>query len=190
MHCIPMILMALLGGEQLIDDFRYTNAEAARQVWTAGEGTAPVDVAADADRAVLKVEAAFAAQEKMVRAVVDCKCQLDLTAPSGFSLEVSAAAPDSIAYLSLYFRSGDGWYCAGRPIGGDGWRTLHFPKATFQTEGEPAGWDRIDGVRIAAWRAHGKPAADTTICFRRLGTLWHDVAIIVPDKSAAINVEE
>ena len=64
MHCLPLVLLALFGGEQVIDDFRYVDAASARQVWVAGEGTAPVEVADDADRPVLKIDAPFAAQEK------------------------------------------------------------------------------------------------------------------------------
>jgi uncharacterized lipoprotein YddW (UPF0748 family) len=185
MHCLPLVVLALFGGEQVIDDFRYVDAAAARQVWVAGEGTTPVDVAAGADRPVLKVDAPFGTQEKMARAVLDRKCQLDLSAPSGFALEVCASKPESIGYLSLYFRSGDGWHSAGKSIGGDGWQTLRFAKASFQTEGSPVGWRQIDGVRIAAWRAYGKPVGDTVLRFRRLAASWHEVAVVVPGKATA-----
>ena len=94
-----------------------------------------------------------------------------------------ASKPESVGYLNLYFRSGDGWFSAGKAIGGEGWQTLRFAKASFQTEGSPAGWNQVDGVRIAAWRAYGKPVADTSIRIRRLAATWHDVAVVVPGKT-------
>ena len=38
MHILPVFLLALLGGEQVLDDFRYADAAAARAAWTADEG--------------------------------------------------------------------------------------------------------------------------------------------------------
>ena len=73
--------------------------------------------------------------------------------------------------------SGDGWYGASQGLKTAGWQTLVFSKAAFGTEDTPAGWDRIDGVRIAFWRGQ---AVDSRIRLAKLSGLWHDVAVVIP----------
>jgi uncharacterized lipoprotein YddW (UPF0748 family) len=183
-HGLTFLLLSLLGGEQVIDDFHYPGTESARQVWKAAEGTPPVEMAADAGRPVLKIAAPFASQAKLSRAVVDRECLLDLAPAGGFTLEIFVEHPQAAGHVSLYFRSGRGWYAAGKPIEGEGWQSLHFSKASFQTEGAPAGWSHVDGVRISPWRAAGDAARDTSIRLRRLAAVWHEVALVIPDKAA------
>jgi uncharacterized lipoprotein YddW (UPF0748 family) len=180
MHILPVFLLALFGGNQLLDDFCYDDEVAARAVWKTEEGTPPVEVVRENDRPVMKLNAPFAAQPKARRTVADRRVQLDLSAPAGFLLETDIDDPASIGGLTLYFRSGNGWYSAGKPIAKKGWRTLRFTKASFNVEGTPAGWDKIDGIRLSAWRPLGKEAHDTSIRFRRLAAIWHDVAFVLP----------
>jgi uncharacterized lipoprotein YddW (UPF0748 family) len=79
----------------------------------------------------------------------------------------------------LYFRSGKGLYIAGAYLGKkDGWQTLRFVKSSFRSEGEPAGWNRIDGIRIALWRAEDR---DVPIRLRRLAGDCGAVGLVVPD---------
>ena len=183
MHILPVVLLALLGGEQVLDDFRYDDTAAARAVWIADEGTPPVDVVQEQDRPVMRLDAPFDAQPKLHRTVADRRVQLDLSAPSGFALEAALDDPALVGGLTLYFRSGSGWYASGKPSGKKDWRTLRFSKASFTVEGTPAGWDKIDGIRLSAWRPMGKDAADTNVRFRRLAAVWHDVAVVVPLKT-------
>jgi uncharacterized lipoprotein YddW (UPF0748 family) len=180
MHVLPVFLIALLGGQQVLDDFRYADTAAARAVWTADEGSPPVEVVTEQDRPILRLSAPFAAQPKLRRAVVDRRVHLDLSSPAGFVVEAAIDDPALIGGLTLYFRSGSGWYSAGKPAGKKGWRTLRFAKASFTVEGTPTGWDKIDGIRLSAWRPPGKGAGDTDVRFRRLAAFWHDVALVVP----------
>ena len=187
MNPVSLLLLGILGAppaagtEQLIDSFRYADTEAARQVWTAGESTPPVETAQDDQRAVVRVTAPFAARPKLLRTVIDRKVKLDLAAPGEFIIEVACDRPEALAHLTLYFRSGEGWYGANRLPARKGWQTLHFSKAAFRPEGSPSGWHEIDGIRIAAWRGR---AQDTSIRIRRLAALWHDVALVIPSKAA------
>jgi uncharacterized lipoprotein YddW (UPF0748 family) len=179
MQILPLFLLALLGGQQVLDDFRYDDNTAAQAAWKADEGTPSVDVVGG-KQTVLRLNAPFATQPKTRRAVADRRVQLDLSAPGGFLLETAVDDPASIGGLTLYFRSGNGWYSADKPVTKKGWRTLRFSKTAFTVEGTPAGWDKIDGIRLSAWRPMGKNARDTSIQFRRLASVWHDVALIVP----------
>ena len=61
---------------------------------------------------------------------------------------------------------------------------MRFSKASFTVEGTPAGWDKIDGIRLSAWRPMGKDVGDTNVRFRRLAAVWHDVALVVPAPDA------
>ncbi len=180
MQILPMLLLALLGGERVLDDFQYADALKAQSAWTAGEGSAPVDVVREEGRPILRLNAPFATQPKLRRAVADRKIACDLVAPSGFLLEAELDDPDSIGGLNLYFRSGGGWYSSGKPITKKGWQTLRFSKSSFAAEGNPDGWDKIDAVRLSAWRPSGKNVGDTNVRFRRLSATWSDVALIVP----------
>ena len=95
-------------------------------------------------------------------------------------LEAAIDDPALVGGLTLYFRSGSGWYASGKPIGKKGWRTLRFGKASFTVEGTPAGWEKIDGIRLSAWRPLGKDVGNTSVRFRRLAAVWHNVALVVP----------
>jgi uncharacterized lipoprotein YddW (UPF0748 family) len=184
MHWLPLLLAGTLGAGQVIDEFSYKGAEDARRAWVAAEGTPPVDVAPSppddrgATRPALRVIAPFAADPKLSRSVIDRRVRLDLSAPGEFVLEIACDRPEAPANLTLYFRSGDGWYGAGGSVDKKGWQTVRFSKASFRPEGTPAGWHKIDGIRIAAWR--GQPI-DATILLRRLEAVTHDVALVVPD---------
>ena len=114
MHILPVLLMALLGGQQVLDDFRYGDTAAARAVWTADEGSPPVEVVAEQDRPVMRLSAPFAAQPKLRRTVADRRVHLDLSAPGGFVLEAAIDDPALVGGLTLYFRSGSGWYSFGQ----------------------------------------------------------------------------
>ncbi len=189
MNYLPLLLLTLAGGEQVIDAFDYANPQAARQVWVAKEGCPPVELTAELtagltgedDRTVLTVAAPFARRPKLTRAVVDRNVELDLAAPGEFTLEVAADSPEAIAHLTLYFRSGDGWYGAGGWLVRKGWQTIRFSKASFRAEESPAGWHQIDGIRIAAWRGQAKDAA---LHVRRLSAHSHPVALVIPARSA------
>ena len=187
MTCLPLLLLGLIGAEQVIDEFRYASPKLAPSVptadwaWVASSQTPPVEFITDGQRTVLKVVAPFATKPELARAVIDRELKLDLAAPGEFSLEVASDMPEVLPRLTLYFRSGAGWYGSGGTLTKQGWQTLRFSKASFRTEGDPAGWHKIDGVRIAAWRSRSQ---DATLLIRRLAAVSHEVALVIPDRSA------
>ena len=139
-----------------------------------------IGVARDGDRSVLTVKAPFADEPTLGRAVIDRSIKRNLAAPGRFELEIAVDPPEACGSLTLYFRSGGGWYGAGGGVAGDGWQTVRFSKANFRTEGTPAGWDKIDGIRIACWRGRAKNA---TIRVRKLAACWSDAALVIPTTS-------
>jgi uncharacterized lipoprotein YddW (UPF0748 family) len=176
MHAPLLILLGLAGAVEPIDAFRYETDAAAQAAWTASAGTPPVEVADVDGRPVLVVKAPFAADAKMPRAVVDRDVRLDLSTSGSFELVLDCDPPRAVRHLTLYFRSGDGWYGHSATLRGRS-AVFHLARRAFGTEGQPAGWDRIDGIRIAAWRAE---PIDATIRLTSLSAIRHDVAVVVP----------
>jgi uncharacterized lipoprotein YddW (UPF0748 family) len=175
--CLLLWALAGAGNEQAIDTFQYADSEAAAQAWVASDGTPAVTMVQDNGRRVLEMATPFASQPNLPRTIIDRKVKLDLSVPGEIALEIRSAAADKVGHLSLYFRSGAGWYAAGGELSKKGWQTLRFSKASFRPEDKPAGWHQIDGVRISIWRG---PAADTVVRLAGLTAVWHDVALVIP----------
>lgn len=179
------MLLALLSAmprEEVLDSFSYSTQAGARSAWIGSEATSPVDVAIEGGRSIVTVKAPFAASPNLERAVVDRSVSLDLAAPGQFDLEIAVDPPQACAHLTLYFRSGSGWYGCSGGVVKEGWQNVRFSKAGFRIEGTPAGWDKIDGIRIACWRGRGE---DAVIRLRRLAARWSDVAILIPSAATA-----
>lgn len=108
---------------------------------------------------------------------------LDLSAWNRFELEVSVDNPDIFSYSALYFRSGKGWYSSsgGLPAGRG---KLTYRKSDFNSEGAPAGWDKIDGVRLSFWKA--KPG-DSRIVYHALRFIQEPIlfASVLNDQGVA-----
>ena len=116
----------------------------------------------------------------MSRAGIDKRARLDLTAPGTFTLDVKPDSPNSNHQISLYFKSGPGWYSTSARVKGDDWHTLRFPKSDFRAEDKPAGWDKIETIRLVIWReADSEP--DARFQFRNLKASTNEIVIVVPD---------
>lgn len=177
-HSLLLLVgLTAVAGEQVIDTFEYADSQAAQEAWVAGRGTPPVEVAREEGRVVVRSDVPFATDTTLERTILDRRVELDLAAAGQFLLDVAVEKPEVAGRVSLYFRSGAGWYSAGGGFLKEGWQTLRFSKASFGVEDEPAGWHRIDGIRISIWR--GQPE-DYSIRIGRLRAVWHDVALVIP----------
>jgi hypothetical protein len=94
----------------------------------------------------------FTRERRNERAVFDRNVELDLVRYGSIGFDFYAEDPSPIRGGTLYFRSGKGWYGAGFGIE-RGWNRISLGKGAFRTEGDPAGWHRVDGVRIAVWKS-------------------------------------
>ncbi|MFV1968206.1 MAG: glycoside hydrolase family 10 protein [Pirellulaceae bacterium] len=172
--------LGLSSANQVVDGFDYADDEAAQQVWAdsgeRGESSA-VTMVTDGDRKVLQLMAPFAAQPELSRVYIDRKVDLDLADAGEFTLDILTSSPEAAGKISLYFHSSDGWYSAGSGLSGRGWSQLRFSKASFGIEQRPAGWHKVDTIRIAIWRGQ---AEDFTVRLGRLEAARHDVALIIP----------
>jgi uncharacterized lipoprotein YddW (UPF0748 family) len=177
LESVLLVALGAAANDQVIDAFQYPDTAAARQAWQSSSGTPPVEVVRDGDRGVLELTAPFATDPKMPRTIIDRNVKLDLTVPGEIQLRLSAEKPECVGHVTLYFHSGQGWYGAGQGLRTTGLQTLTFSKADFTSEGSPAGWDQVDGVRISIWRGQ---AVDSRIRLSSLAAKWHDVAVVVP----------
>ena len=142
---------------------------------------APALQTAEAEgRTAVQLAAPFRDQPELPRVYVDRRVDLDLSAAGGFVLEAEADPPETLARVSLYFHSRDGWYSAGGRATKPGWQRLRFAKSAFGTEESPAGWDKIDSIRIAFWRGSEPASANAVIRLRRLAAVQQDLALVVP----------
>lgn len=195
-----LLLLVALGTnarEKAIDAFDYATPQAARQAWVASTGT-PQPVMAEEEEKVdgqparqrggtwMEFTAPFASKPDLERTILDRNVQLDLSVPGEFTLDFAAENVEAVGSISLYFRSGGGWYSVGTGLSKAGWQTLRFSKASFRTEDKPAGWHKIDGIRISVWRGQPK---DSRIMIDNLMAKYHDVALVIPSAGSGENGE-
>jgi len=102
------------------------------------------------NEAGLRIDAAM--RPAMDRVYQDAAMTLDLSTYTEFSLAIRITNPQAVSRCSLYFRSGDGWYGGWFKASGTQWQTVTLERSAFGTEGKPAGWARINGVRLAFWK--------------------------------------
>ena len=88
------------------------------------------------------------------RVTWDVPLAFDLTSRRGIRFDFCCTDLAQFRYFSCYFKSGDGWYHGTfSPEENGVWEPMTVSKSACRPEGQPAGWDRIDGIRISGWRA-------------------------------------
>lgn len=116
----------------------------------------------------------------------DRDVSLDLSGYSSLALELSCESPTALRGLGVYVRSGKGWYVWNKPLTAAGRQVLLLNKTAFTSEGSPAGWNRIDKLRLSPWR--GSPLA-ATITLHRLTATKDEVLVLRAGKSAPSDSE-
>ncbi len=134
----------------VLDACEYPAAKAARAAWRpAHESTPEVDVGGECGRG-LALRCNFASNREW-RVAWDRRGKWDLSEAREFEVDVHAGAAG--AGMVVYFRSGErGWYRGNFHVPA-GASTATLPRKDFHVEGTPAGWGRIDGIRLAVVRA-------------------------------------
>lgn len=136
-----------------LDTCHYPSLESARAVWTSYDGGLPVEVPAApiGGRTALKLPCDVRGDHQ--RAYWDRAFDVDLSRADRFSFWLYLDDPAKIAAgLTVYFRSGSGWFRTGVNVE-QGWNHVLFTKAQFTNEDTPTGWKHIDGLRISAWKS-------------------------------------
>ena len=160
---------------QSIDDFSYST-QTARTHWQPMAGSDPVTVEQAAGRRALKLSCNFSAG-RIDRASWDRRVELDLTGRKGVRFLIRCRDGSPIDGLTIYLRSGGGWYKDSfRAPTSEAWVPVQIHKSRMSAEGNPGGWDRIDLIRLSAWRGG---AADTEFHIAELGAFGSGGRIVI-----------
>lgn len=120
------------------------------------------------------------------RASWDCPVAADLTAAWGIEMAFACPDPLPISAITVYFRSGAGWYScdAFQFIEEDqgAWLRVALPKTAMGPEGNPEGWRAVDRIRVAAWKGLDQ---DTVFYLRGLRAVMPDgPAVLIREETA------
>lgn len=165
--------------DEVVETFSYGGDSEAQAAWKPDERSQPVRRAVADGSPCLEIKLPFAADTQRARSVHDRVVSLDLSAAGVFLLELAVDHPEAVGSVSLYFRSGEGWYAGSGRVSESGRSVLRYPKSQFRTEGNPAGWGKVDGIRVAFWR--GKDV-DAAVRLFSLTVRRHDIALVVPSR--------
>ena len=139
------------------DSFTYANQTIAARTWQASP-ISPHVVAGPAGQPGLTFPCPFS--KDIQRVYWDKPVSLDLSRCSSIALDLSCDRPEAFRSLNLYLKSGAGWYVWSGSLPEPGRQRVLVLKGDFAVEGKPAGWNKIELVRLSAWR--GIPA-DTAV---------------------------
>lgn len=154
--------------------------------WQPGAGSPAPQRIQSAGASVLRFPCPFAASAS--RVFWDLPCTLDLRAAAGVQVRFRCANLGAIAKCFLYLKSGDGWYGGLLTPRGDGTlESVVLWKAGTFVEGTPAGWGRIDGIRLAATPAGH---TDTAFDLAGLSIVPADVRLAVLRNTAGLRTQD
>jgi uncharacterized lipoprotein YddW (UPF0748 family) len=180
---------------RVIEDAGYRDDAAARSAWKAMEGSPAVSVAQVEGRSAVKFPCNFKGS-RAERFYWDKAVSLDLTSARGIQFEMNCPDLAAVSSFGIYFQSGGGWYVGTfGPSTAKGWGTVRVEKADGQVEGTPAGWGRIERIRISPWRGGD---ADTPLYIRDMRVIEQDgpiaivsgVSVAAADKSEMESVRQ
>lgn len=133
----------------VVEPVAYEDVAALSAAWKPqGESQAPtLSMGGDLKRAI-RFPAAFSTVKDW-RVFWDLDVKADLTADDQVLITVRSPEPGAISQGILFFRSGPGWYRMS-PFGvGKDWTETVLSKSQAVIEGQPDGWDKVDGVRLS-----------------------------------------
>ncbi len=109
---------------------------------------------------------------KVERNSWDFKVNLDLSACHGIQFQMFCHDATPVGEFTIYFQSGGGWYRAGFfPESSTEWNTITIDKSRATIEGDPAGWGKINTIRISAWRGNDASTEFFLSDLRKTGAL-------------------
>jgi len=120
--------------------------------WEPMAGSPAVTAGVFHGRRALRMECRFAGTD-IERASWDRAFEQNVAGCRGIEFDVYVEDVSPIAHFTCYLRSGRGWYAVTfMPERSGTWERIRIEKSAARIEGEPAGWHRVDKIRISAWR--------------------------------------
>lgn len=170
-------------GYEVVDDLSYSQ-QTAQSLWEPMGQTRPVSIVDVGGRNVLRMPCNFQGTT-IDRASWDRRINLDLAWRTGVQFLFYCRDASPVATFTVYLHSGDGWYRGDFDVSSStAWTTVQIHKKDMAVEGSPAGWGKVDAIRISAWR--GKDT-DTEFCIAAIGLFGQGgkIAVISNDSVAA-----
>jgi uncharacterized lipoprotein YddW (UPF0748 family) len=160
---------------ELVDEFSYSRQHA-QSVWKPMAGSKPVSVVELGGRKALRMPCNFSGT-KFDRASWDRELEMDLTMCKGIQFLFYNRDTSPVSSFSMYLHSGDGWYrCRFDVPVSAGWTPIKIHKKAADIEGQPAGWGKVDTIRISAWRGRN---VDTEFYIAGLGLFGTGGKIVI-----------
>jgi len=174
--------------ERTLPVFDFATVEDARAAWKPGAGVSPVELY-EGDPPLEKPGVRFPCNFPDVasRCYWDTALSEDFTDDTLILLRVYIENPLPVSSLTLYFRSGAGWYSNTFGNLQRGWQELRCARANFIFSGTPTGWHAIDAIRFSPWKAQ---EADTEIIANELRLLNPPIRVVRGTKSTAPSTAE
>ncbi|MBN2314336.1 MAG: family 10 glycosylhydrolase [Sedimentisphaerales bacterium] len=159
--------------DQILEDFSSLRAV---DRWRPMAGSPPVSIEDIVGRKAVRMPCHFQ-DTKIDRASWDCELAVDLTMCKGLQFLFFCRDTTPVAYFTVYLHSGNGWYRIPFDAPATtGWTPIKIYKKDAGVEEQPAGWGKIDTIRISAWRGQDK---DTEFYIASLGTFGSGGKIVV-----------
>ena len=168
---------------EVADDLSYSQ-QRAQSLWEPMAGTKPVSIVDIPGRSALRMPCHFQ-DNRTERASWDRHLALDLAWRSGVQFLFYCRDATAVSNFTVYLHSGEGWYrgdfsAAPLRVGDSssttGWIPIQIHKKDMAVEGHPAGWGKVDTIRISAWRGQD---ADTEFYIAGLGLFGGGGKIVV-----------
>jgi len=160
---------------EVVDDLSYS-PQTAQALWEPMAGTKPVSLVDVRGGKALRMPCHFQ-DNRVERASWDRRLKLDLAWRTGlqFLFYCRDAAP--VANFSIYLHSGDGWYRGNFAASSTStWTPVQIQKKDMAVEGHPAGWGKVDTIRISAWRGQD---VDTEFYIAAIGLFGKGGKIVI-----------
>lgn len=146
------------------------------QKWSPMAGSPPVTVTSIQGRQALRMDCKFAGT-RFERGSWDYQGALDLSPFQAIRFSVLCTNVAPVSSFIVYFGSGDGWYTTSFPVESEGvWNDVEIRKEDTRIEGKPAGWSKVDRIRISAWRAAD---VDTTLYLTGFTAVGQQPSVLV-----------
>jgi uncharacterized lipoprotein YddW (UPF0748 family) len=92
----------------------------------------------------------------LARTYWDRAVNADLSTATSIEVDIECDQPDALRSLGLYLKSGKGWFTSHTRLTAPGRQRVLFPRGAFTGESKPDGWNKIEALRLSAWRGQAK----------------------------------
>lgn len=166
---------------EVVEDLSYSQ-KTAQSLWEPMAGTKPVSIVDVRGGKALRMPCHF--QDNGVeRASWDRRVTLDLAWRTGVQFLFYCRNATAVSNFSVYLHSGDGWYRGNFDASSTtGWTPIQIHKKDMAVEGHPAGWGKVDTIRISAWRGQD---VDTEFYIAALGLFGSGGKIVIVHNDSA-----